>query len=198
MRPEIYRMQWVGGNTLFGNKWLAEQRLRSAATLDLSAPLLAENGAAAVTVRINNVGAGHMLPTGLTEVRQMWLEVTVKDAEGKALGEPKQRIFGTVLQDKSGNHPVELWDASSVFSDDRIPPKGSVEQTYSLEVPKEAASVEAALYYRTASEEIANAVGIEIPTILMVSKEQPLFASEEAKADVDKAMAKTLTKAAIG
>ena len=34
-------------------------------------------------VNIKNTGCGHYLPTGLTELRQMWLEISVTDAEGK-------------------------------------------------------------------------------------------------------------------
>jgi len=32
-----------------------------------------------------NIRAGHNLPTSLTNVRQMWLEVTAKDEAGKVL-----------------------------------------------------------------------------------------------------------------
>lgn len=196
-RPEIYLMQWVGGNASFGNKYLAEQRLRSAAKLELTASELAENGSVPVTVRITNVGAGHMLPTGLTEYRQMWLQVTARDEAGKELS-LQRRDFGTVLQDKDGKHPVELWDATAVFSDDRIPPKGSVEQTYAVAVPAGAVTIEAALYYRSASEEAAKKAGVEVPTTLMAADERVVYASEEARAEWNKAMARMTTASAVG
>ena len=63
-----------------------------------------------MTVTITNVGAGHYLPTGLTEVRQMWLQVVAVDENGKET-ELGKRVFGTELKDKNGKYPVELWDA---------------------------------------------------------------------------------------
>ena len=36
-------------------------------------------------VRVKNIRAGHNIPTSLTNVRQMWLEVTARDERGNVV-----------------------------------------------------------------------------------------------------------------
>ncbi len=138
-RPNIYHMTFAGAQVALGNAERATALLQSAATIDMAAPEIA-GPSAEVTVTITNVGAGHYLPSGLTEVRQMWLQVVAVDESGKET-ELGKRVFGTVLKDKDGKYPAELWDAVAVVSDDRIPPMESVSETYKLALP---AGVEAA------------------------------------------------------
>ncbi|MFQ5665463.1 MAG: multiheme c-type cytochrome [Candidatus Binatia bacterium] len=57
--------------------------LRAACTLALEAPESVEPGAVLpITVVVTNVGAGHNVPTGFSQERQMWIELTVTDASG--------------------------------------------------------------------------------------------------------------------
>ncbi len=188
-RDHIYLMTFAGGNVGLGDAVLAEERLKAAATLDISAPeILAGGEKAQIEVTITNSGAGHYLPTGLTEVRQMWLEVTAK-GEGDEEEEIGRRVFGTVLEDAAGNSPVELWDAVAIASDDRIPPKESVSEKYEFEMPEgEEVELVATLYYRSCSEEMAEEAGVEIPTTTMATVQQVVYASADARAqgsDVD-------------
>lgn len=182
-REHIYTMTFVGGNAGLGDPVLAEQRLQAAATLDLAIEdVVAAGSKAALTTTITNVGAGHYLPTGLTEFRQMWLEVKATDAAGTELLSAR-RDFGTVLKDANGKYPVELWEATGVQSDDRIPPKESASNDYEFDMADGPVTVTAALYYRSATEEVAKAAGVELPTTTMVSATKTVYASAEQKAE---------------
>lgn len=180
-REHIYTMTFAGGNVGLGDAVLAEERLKAAAELLLDVPEVVEGGEVAVTTTITNVGAGHYLPTGLTEVRQMWLEVTATDEAGnKLLSE--RRDFGSVLKDAEGNYPVELWEAADFESDDRIPPKESTSNDYSFPMAEGAVTVKAALYYRSCSEEMADKAGVEIPTTTMAEVTKTVYPTAEAAA----------------
>jgi hypothetical protein len=181
-RNNLFRMTFVGANVAQGVPVESERLLKSAATLKLDLPEVIASGSQAGEVTITNARAGHYLPTGLTEVRQMWLEVTVEGPEGKEV--VATRKFGTELADKAGKHPVELWEAEKVFSDDRIPPLESVVSTFQVEIPQgaESAKVQAALYYRSLPDELAKESGVDNPTTVMASAVQGVYTSEEAAA----------------
>jgi hypothetical protein len=182
-RPNIYHMTFAGAQVGLGNPERATKLLQSAATLKLDAPKVVKAGEeASVTVTITNSGAGHYLPTGLTEVREMWLDVSVVDAAGKATSIGERR-FGTVLKDAAGKYPAELWDAVAIQSDDRIPPQQSVTDSYKIALPDgmEAGTLKAQLLYRSAPEALAVKAGVKNPTTVMASAEQPLFDSAEAE-----------------
>lgn len=187
-REHVYLMTFVGGNVGLGDPVLAEERLKAAATLDLTVdPIVAPGEKAEITTVITNVGAGHYIPTGLTEIRQMWLEVKAvyPDGDEDVLGIHE---FGSVLRDAEGNAPVDLWDAVAFESDDRIPPKQSVSDSFEFMMPEDGeAEIEATLYYRSCSEEMAEKAGVEIPTTTMVAASQTVYGSNDlaaaAKAD---------------
>lgn len=182
-RPNIYRMQFVGGNVAQGPPDVARARLQSAAEIVLDAPqIVAPGTTASATVTITNVGAGHFLPTGLTEVRQMWLEVYLEAPDGTKTPVGERR-FGTILQDDKGNAPVELWEATSIKSDDRIPPRESVSEAYSVALPEGADTGElvAVLKYQSAPDDFAKKAGVDNPTTEMAKATQALYANEDAK-----------------
>lgn len=182
-REHIYLMTFAGGNVALGDSVRAEERLKAAATLDLEVPEIVGPGESAeITTKITNVGAGHYLPTGLTEVRQMWLEVKAiyPDGAEEVLGTHE---FGTILKDAEGNSPVELWDAVAFASDDRIPPRESVSDTFEFSMPTDGqAEIQAALYYRSCSEEMAEGAGVDVPTTTMVSANQGVYGDEAIRA----------------
>lgn len=185
-REHIYTMTFAGANVGLGDAALAEANLKAAATLDLEAPEVQESGDVAITTIITNVGAGHYLPTGLTEVRQMWLEVTaVDDAGNELLSE--RRDFGTVLKGADGSYPVEMWDAVGIQSDDRIAPRESASNDYTFPMATGPVTVTAALYYRSCSEEMATEAGVEIPTTTMAEVTKTVYPTAEAKAAGDTA-----------
>jgi len=195
-RDHVYTHYHVGGNAvlpkLFGgevNAQMAEERLQNCSTLEITAPplpLIWQQ--ATIQVKVNNVGAGHYLPTGLSEVREMWLEVKVKNL-GKTLLhsgkldnngnlDAQTRLFNIQLADSQGNHTFNVAKATHVLSDNRIPPKGSRTEQFSFIVPLTGIlgyTIEAALRYRSASQSLIDDLfgdeTFEVPIIEMVSAE---------------------------
>ncbi|MDY0340028.1 MAG: multiheme c-type cytochrome [Coriobacteriia bacterium] len=185
VREDVAMMTFAGANVALGDAARAEERLQAAARLDLDVPEIMESGEVSVKTTITNVGAGHYLPTGLTDIRQMWLEVTATDADGKELMS-ERRDFGTVLKDAEGKYPVLLWEAVGFQSDDRIAPRESTSNDYSFAMTEGAVTVKAALYYRSCSEYIAEASGVEVPTTTMVEVTKTVYSSEDAMGVTDK------------
>lgn len=203
-RPHIWTHSFVGGNALFPGRpgaarraAMVEERLRNAARveIDLEEPPGAD-GLVAFRVRVFNTGAGHKLPTGLSEVREIWLDVAVTDASGKALlrsgaiGEsggidPSAAIFKTFLGIGRSNVKLsccffaitegrKLMSAERITRDRRILPKGYEEEKYAVSVPAGAAyplSIEAALNYRSMSQAFADIFfpdgSVKVPVVRM-------------------------------
>ncbi len=177
-RPMIYTHYVVGGNIMmtkfFGYKEharLAEERLKAAASIGVKAQFPAGKSGR-VDVIVTNKGAGHYLPTGLTETRQMWIHLTVFDASGKVIFEsgwldkkgkidPDATLYHTVLGTKDGKPTIKVWEATQILSDNRIPPKKSKVETYSVPVPRGAKKpfkVVVILKYRGAPQEVIDEV----------------------------------------
>lgn len=180
-RDNIYSMTFTGANIELGDESAVRAMLRSAATLELEAPEVLAGGAGDVKVTVTNVGAGHDLPTGLTEVREMWLEVFIEDADGTKTPVGERR-FGTILEDDEGNAPVELWEATKIKSDDRIGARESVTETYRLTLPDgvDSATLKAALLYRSTGDDLAKKAGTKNPITEMAAATTRVFSSEEA------------------
>jgi len=59
-----------------------EALLKAAATMKVNVPAsVAANGILSISVDVTNVGAGHNIPSGFSQERQMWIELTVTDAQ---------------------------------------------------------------------------------------------------------------------
>ena len=118
--------------------------------------------ASTVDVNVENVGAGHLLPTGVADIREMWIELRVLDAAGQTLstvGGPDANglladdgpRFGMDIAGDDGMllklHELSL--AKSIPFDRRIPPGGAVQLTVDPGPFRSgAARVEAHLFYR--------------------------------------------------
>lgn len=156
-RKRIYTHYFVGGNVvvpaLLGSPKhaeLAREMLRSAATVEIVAPERLRAGAVeTILVRVTNSGAGHKLPTGFPEGREMWVDLRVVDAAGKTIYrrgavrdgalEANARPFKVVLGDRHGNVvELDLQDADRILSDTRIPPKATSELDYDVPIPTNA------------------------------------------------------------
>ncbi len=174
-RDHIYRHDMIGANVFMyemlgmdDSAEAARERLQSAATLDIAVPENAQPGEqVAAELTITNIGAGHKLPTGLTEARQMWLEVTVEDASGQMIyssgglddfGNIEDAVvYQTVLEDAEGQLTKKIWLAEAIVSDNRIPPKESATQVHEFSIPEGAVdpiSVKARLLYRSAPQKV--------------------------------------------
>jgi len=178
-RKTLYTHGFAGGNFtvpgLLGSEthsMMAKEMLKNAAELAVHLPEKAVKGhLVKFKVDVINTGAGHNLPTGFTQIRQMWLDVTVTDPRGNVLMrsgalddngalDPEANIFGTLAVDKNGDVTYKPW-AISYFSRVRvIPPKGSDESTYVFLVPDKAGkgnlNIDVVLRYRSFSQKLAD------------------------------------------
>jgi hypothetical protein len=175
-RANVYRHLFTGGNsnrelTGSGEVHAAEAgaRLKSAAQLKLKLPESARKGAnAALVVAVTNVAAGHAIPTSITEMRQVWIDLRVIDAAGKEVFrsggvEPTGRVdpgavmYHAVLVDEKGEVTYKPWRAVKMLKEKLIPPKETVEEGYTIPLPKDAKGplkVTAVLRYRSAPQEV--------------------------------------------
>jgi len=191
-REHIWTHFGVGANVFmtehFGSKThvvMAQDRLQRAAQVEVvSGGSVVPGESYEFKVTIKNIGAGHYLPTGLTESRQMWLDITVTDGAGieiyrsGALDEqgnidPVTVVYHTVLADARGNPTEKVWEAESILSDHRIPPKGEDTETHSFTMPEEVTlpvSITAVLEYRSAPQELIDHLlgeEFEVPVVYM-------------------------------
>lgn len=188
-RGHIYTHHFVGGNALYGNFELAVERLRAAAQLAFEPPAeLAPGQTANLSVIVRNVGAGHYLPTSLTYIREMWLDVAVNDADGNQLA-AKQVMYNTILENAEGIHDgsVPSWEAVAIYSDYRIPPGEQVIETVEMDIPADARGplhVEAVLNYRSASPEKTAKYGLPEFPIIEMTRETTQLALGAAQGEV--------------
>jgi hypothetical protein len=108
--------------------------LRQAATLDL-AWAINDQGHLKLRVGVTNSGAGHYLPTGADDLRQLWLALRLTDEMGEIVWEagqpgligrlpPDTVQFHKVLGD-ANDRPIDLhrfWVATQVLEDTRLAP----------------------------------------------------------------------------
>jgi len=177
---EIHPHFFVGGNAnadrLAGGTMhakMAEARLKSAAQIEVKAPATATAGQnLPLEVVVHNIAAGHNLPTGVTELRQMWVDLRILDPTGKTVfrtGELNDRgelppdaiWFGAVAADSSGKATVKLWEMASFIRKRTVPPKGSLSEKVLASLPADLSgtvAVEATLLYRSASPRIVSEI----------------------------------------
>ncbi len=192
-RDHISLHRIVGGNAFVteilnadNEKEMAIERLEQAATLNMDSPEIANRSEnVTVQVSITNSGAGHNIPTGVSEIRQIWLEVEVVDAEGREIynaGTTDTRgdivsahtVYNNVLGDAQGDATLSFWLADRVLSDNRIGPKETVTEEHTFLLPEDAVyplTVDATLKYRSAPQELIDHLfgeGVhEVPVIDM-------------------------------
>ncbi|MEM3004329.1 MAG: multiheme c-type cytochrome [Candidatus Bathyarchaeia archaeon] len=168
VRDEVFGHVFLGGHH--------EYNLKRAARLSLqvSSPVTA-GGNMTILANVTNSGCGHALPTGVSEVRELWLEVTVKDPSGKLLYEGR-RYYRPVFVDEKGEDVGPLfWRAVRILSDNRIAPGETRTETFSFSVPPDTAlpiKVDARLLYRLAPQEVADKAGLGLlPVTVMAQAE---------------------------
>ena len=197
-RDNVYTHEFVGGNFTVtallgadGHAEIARKRLKSAAEIRIYAPEKFVSGKVGrFDVEVFNKGAGHNLPTSLTEVRQMWLDVTVKDSKDNVLYrsgaideegkiDPAANIFHAVAVDENGNVTHKPWLISHFARVRTIPPKGFDTSDFAFLVPGKvrgkALTIEAVLRYRSFSQELADKLlgegAPEVPVVDMAAAE---------------------------
>jgi hypothetical protein len=169
-RPHIFTHYFVGANSyvpgLSGDTakaGMAVERLQNAATLSLDTSRIKEKK---LSVTVANTGAGHSIPTGVADLRQVWLEITIKDKNnqtGFQMGvlDDKQDlpentiIFRVVFGDGKGNKVVNIAKAREILKDNRIKARESVTEVISLPTaPAKDSQVTVRLLYRGMDPEI--------------------------------------------
>jgi hypothetical protein len=182
----------VGGNAVVTeilgfpeHAQMARDRLRHAARIYLQTPKRAKAGQRiSIAVKVENAGAGHYLPTGLTYVRQMWLEVKVTDSQGRLIlhsgavdkrgdVDPEAVMYQTVLGGPRGEPTTFLPGVVTIISDYRIPPKGFRLERYQVDVPEDAKGplrIKTALQYRSAPQKLIDQLlGEEAPKLPIIT-----------------------------
>ncbi len=190
-RKHVATHYFHGGSVFFqqrqGNEKqteLARELLEAAAELELK--YTADESGIELLARVKNVGAGHKIPTGVTYIRKMWLEVTVVDDSGRTVFEsghvvednhvhPETVFYRKVFRDAEGNLTPKSWLAHEIAYDRRIPAKGADEQVFEIlgdRLGKGKHQATVRLMYRSMSQDMADKLGIEgleVPGIEMAS-----------------------------
>jgi hypothetical protein len=173
---EIDRHYFVGGNAnadrLAGGKTHAEMAdalLKGAARILLKVPTTISGGdKLPLGVSVYNVAAGHNLPTGITELRQMWVELQILDQDGKTLfrsGDLDEKgdlardaiSFGATAVDKAGKETIKPWEMVELKRKHTVPPKGVLRTSIEPKLPPGLSgtiTVKARLLYRSASPSV--------------------------------------------
>ena len=154
----------VGGNVYLTNLYgPGDMETAERGNLKIAIGLVAarQNGAVAVTVK--NRGSGHSFPTGVTDIREPWVELQAIDAGGKLLarfGGPdaaglipaNAARFGIDIATADGTVLLqhELSQSTRIPFDLRVPAAGSTVVTLALPATPPSATdhFEAVLYYR--------------------------------------------------
>lgn len=160
--------------------------LLGTARLSLGVPeQLARGQRLDLVVTVQNLIAGHNLPTGSTFHRQLWLELTVTDAAGtiryrtgqldpdgdlqdhfsthRPYGDPDLVRFGSRFVDKRGNPTLFPWLAAEHFST-AIPPGYARTQTLFVDTTSAApgrAQIQARLRFRAMPPFLLRLLGLE-------------------------------------
>lgn len=154
---------------------MAVERLKSSADLEVS-PIYRDGMLAEVKVRVKNMRAGHNLPTSLTNVRQMWLEITARDEKGTVLltsgtvrpdgSLPEDvRIFNSDGMGKDFHFAVHPWVVTAFQRHDTIPARGFKDVYYGIKPGDgvKSIAVEVKLRYRQADQGVAEALLAAVP-----------------------------------
>jgi len=184
-RDHIFTHYFVGGNTAIPSKEknetlvkMAEERLKNAVVIKIDPKTEGNN----IVVRLLNNGAGHYVPTGLTNVRQVWLKVVVKDNKGKVIfstGVPDRKgylpansiVYNTVLGDGKGNPVDNVAKAREIISDNRLKPMQEKVEKINAGNFTGKVTVEASLLYSGIPQNVADSFkklkGMKIPVVVM-------------------------------
>ncbi len=159
------------------NKYeMAVARLQAAADMEID-PIYDENGSLTkIKVRIWNKRCGHALPTSLTNVREMWMEVVATDETGKEVlrsgfiredGEldGNTYMFNSEGADINMKFTADPWKLVSFTRHDIIPPKGYKDVYYSTlsDLREHNITLHAKLRFRVAGQKLAEKILSNMP-----------------------------------
>lgn len=173
-------------------KTLTHNFLKSAAELEVRDVSFGTSRDGKVKIAVKNTGAGHNLPTGVTDQKHMWLELKITDSNGKqvyhtgwfdkdmGVTDPKAVIWIERFFDEDGERirdHLTFNTAAIDFSRPLIPPRGEDVVEYDINLPegvKGPLKIEAKLWYRVALQDLVTNVikaSIIIPPFLLSETE---------------------------
>jgi hypothetical protein len=154
---------------------MAVERLKLAADLD-AIPVYQNGRLTELKVVVKNLRAGHNLPTSLTNVRQMWLEVMARDESGKVVFQSgavapdgtlpaNTRLFNSDGMGNEFHFAIDPWVVTAFSRHDTIPPKGYREVYYGFptDLAAQQLAIEIKLRYRQADQKVAEALLAAVP-----------------------------------
>lgn len=173
-RDHIFTHYFVGANGFIpsgkgdtSKTQMARERLENAATLSIDAGDIMNN---IVKVSVTNSGAGHSIPTGVSDLRQVWLSVVMSDTDGNIIfssGQLDQQnylpadaiTYKTDFGDENGNLTRNISKARKILKDYRIPALQTV--TESIRLPdgdKKGMTLTVKLLYRSLSHRLLDQI----------------------------------------
>ncbi len=152
----------VGGGKAHAR--MAAELLKAAARLELKAPAQARGRLLLLEVAVTNVGAGHALPTSLTELREMWVDLQVRGPDGALLFrsggldvagdiDAGAMRFGARAGDRHGRLTYKPWEITQFLWKRLIAPKATARDAFHVPLPaglRGPLTVTARLLYRSA------------------------------------------------
>jgi nitrate/TMAO reductase-like tetraheme cytochrome c subunit len=187
----VHSHEFVGGNVIISSLMapnslrkrkhadIAKKRLKNATELTIGLSQR-KDGLFKLDVDVFNSGAGHNLPTSLTQVRHIWIEVTVTDKIGRILfetgkldnhndfNEEETIVFKTWAVDSKGRETHDPWSINHIVRDTTIPPKGHSKHdfVFNNKYNSNQLNVDVRLNYRSATQHFVDSLlGDDAPTI---------------------------------
>jgi hypothetical protein len=161
---------------------MAVAKLKAAAELEIH-PVYRTGRLTEVKVRVKNIRAGHNLPTSLTNVREMWLEIVGKDGSGTIVLQsggfdspgtlvPDTRVFNSEGMGKEFHFAIDPWVVTAFSRHETIPPRGYKDVYFGVSQPKKAGpvAIEARLRYRQADQKVAMKLLDAVPEDINLEK----------------------------
>ncbi len=178
IRDNLVTHQFTGANHHLVGLRNKKQEQMSIQLLKTSATLEQRLEGNNLVVRVRNTGAGHALPTGVADFRQLWLRVRVTDADGRVLIDSGQadpagnlpadsRLFLKEFGDADGK-PVGLifWRYEKLLRDTRIPADGYRDERFALPADvRGPISVDTRLLYRIYPQWVTDVVRKSVPEL---------------------------------
>jgi hypothetical protein len=165
-RADLHAHVFPGGHS---------EMIKQVAKVTLWAYTKAKSGQTSVNLKalVTNVGSGHFMPTGLPGMRQMWLEVAVRSADGGEVFTNSSPI-GIEALDAAGR-PTMPWNAVRFGKDSRIGPQKSRQTAWEFPLPEKNSGpldVKVSVHYRLISELAAQAAGIKPSPALEIASDR--------------------------
>ncbi|WGF90009.1 multiheme c-type cytochrome [Marinivivus vitaminiproducens] len=170
-----------------------EELLRAAAEVEVTDAVIANGGSGHARVTVRNVGAGHAIPSGVTDQKYMWLELRVTDARGALVYDhgafnpgngtipDDSVVWRERFLDRAGREitdHITFQTRTVEHTRPAIPPRGEATVAFDLALADGATppfTVSAKLWYRVATQDL-------IARALRTDRVMPPFLMAEATA----------------